>query len=456
MIPTTPSSAPTYYTYLKAAQAAVGKDAPGSGVRFAAGKGYYVGAKPPVARRPAASPQPSHDPFAALTLPQLQAAAAAQVAAEMAAERAPIISAQQKAAREALAQEQAATGFSNAAYGAIQNATSGLGSAYDQAKATMGGLGLSGEAAPFAQFDQNELSGDQNAVNTWAGQLGQVQGAQGREDVTALIAAQQKQDVDYEQQLIDLAAKEPSMRADALNELYKLEISKEGVRQDEANMAIKQRAERLYELQYGEKVAHDASLESQGQARIDQGQQRINLQNKRDQASVDAAAAKGQLPNAALSAKYGYIVDAHGRPILNNGKKIKVAKTSGSAANPQKVYGQAVKGAKSILGSPMTYSGNVLLQSGDTSPKGKYIAADGAKGVFSQPLATGGYVRTTNDPNKAKFDTKYTFADALDYLISAYPGLNRAQARKALIAAGWKPDGKRPAPAGAYRVGGSY
>jgi hypothetical protein len=38
--------------------------------------------------------------------------------------------------------------------------------------------------------------------------------------------------------------------------------------------------------------------------------------------------AKAHRPNAALSAKYGYIVDSNGRPILKNGKRQKVAKTT--------------------------------------------------------------------------------------------------------------------------------
>jgi hypothetical protein len=63
--------------------------------------------------------------------------------------------------------------------------------------------------------------------------------------------------------------------------------------------------------------AHHQVTESQGQARINQ------------------KGTAARRPNAALSAKYGYIVDSNGKPILKNGKRVRVVKTSGkSGGNP--------------------------------------------------------------------------------------------------------------------------
>jgi hypothetical protein len=75
--------------------------------------------------------------------------------------------------------------------------------------------------------------------------------------------------------------------------------------QDVANRQLKAQ-------QQAETARHHGATEAQGQARINQSRAGVGR------------------PNAALSAKYGYVVDGNGKPILKNGKRIKVAKTSGS------------------------------------------------------------------------------------------------------------------------------
>ena len=89
------------------------------------------------------------------------------------------------------------------------------------------------------------------------------------------------------------------------------------------------------------------------QAELGQGQQRINiseqslqvrqayeqaslgmqaaglrLRSQKQSFDIQQAIAQGQMPDSALSGKYGYIVDAHGNPILNaRGRKIPVVRS---------------------------------------------------------------------------------------------------------------------------------
>lgn len=68
------------------------------------------------------------------------------------------------------------------------------------------------------------------------------------------------------------------------------------------------------------------------QASLQMQQERIGLTSRKDAASIALAISKGHMPNAALSGRYGYIVDGYGNAILNKrGKKIlvKTAKKSG-------------------------------------------------------------------------------------------------------------------------------
>jgi hypothetical protein len=82
-----------------------------------------------------------------------------------------------------------------------------------------------------------------------------------------------------------------------------------------------------------EKQRHDKALEQQAQANLNEAKRGHDI-------SIAKARSQGRRPNAALSGKYGYIVDGDGHPILDkHGKKIKVSKTS--ASDPLRaIYGK--------------------------------------------------------------------------------------------------------------------
>lgn len=76
-----------------------------------------------------------------------------------------------------------------------------------------------------------------------------------------------------------------------------------------------------------ERIAHDKAVEANAKATA---AEKTAARLDRENAAADARNAKTTAsgrPNAALSAKYGYIVDSNGDPVLRNGQRVPVAKT---------------------------------------------------------------------------------------------------------------------------------
>lgn len=207
---------------------------------------------------------------------------------------------------------------------------------------------------------------------------------------------------DYEKQLLELARTRPELTDKIAQQLFENELAKQGAR-------IKQQAQNLYSNQFGETARHHRVGEAQAAARNRISKNRYNLAVQAHQDAMDKAAAEGRQPNASLSRAYGYIVDKHGHPILDGrGKKIPVAKSASTKSQKDKAaaqYGKAVGEASTMFK--------------DAHP---------GKDEFGDPL-----------PAKRA----WTWGAAMRYIQNRY-GIQRAAARKALIAAGFKPPGAPP------------
>lgn len=199
---------------------------------------------------------------------------------------------------------------------------------------------------------------------------------------------------DYEKQLLELARTRPELTDKIAQQLFENELAKQGAR-------IKQQAQTLYSNQFGETARHHKATEKAATRRNQLSYQKM-IQSHQD--AIDKAAREGRQPNASLSRAYGYIVDKNGHPILDGrGKKIPVAKTAGTKAAKDKAaaqYGKAVGEASTMFK--------------DAHP---------GKDEFGDPL-----------PAKRS----WTWGAAMRYIQNRY-GIKRAAARKALIAAGFKP-----------------
>jgi hypothetical protein len=260
-----------------------------------------------------------------------------------------------------------------------------------------------------------------------------------REGIRELISKGTAEQQEYADELLKIADEFPELRDQAMERLQALANDTAKLKLDERQVKVQEDAQDLYEQQFDlKKKQFKFDVWVQGQ--------KFKIEKAENQAAVAEAIRKGQQPNAALSAKYGYIVDSSGNAIPGaDGGKIPVAKEPRKPAAPPKAgeapYQQAVKEAQGLRGGPV----EVGQGQTDLGAPGRFIAKPGAKGVF--PGKKGYYPPTTNNPRLAQRDGEMSFAEAQSYLASVY-GLKPARARAALIAAGWKPDGQRPSTRG--------
>jgi hypothetical protein len=220
---------------------------------------------------------------------------------------------------------------------------------------------------------------------------------------------------DQEKALLELAQQRPELHDKILQQLQDLEMSK-------LEFRLKQDAQDLYSAQFGESVRSHVANEQLSRQRNQISKLRYQEQVKQHQLAISQAQAEGRQPNASLSKAYGYIVDAHGNPILDkDGNHIPVAQKTDPKSRSQKAkaqYGKAVGEAES------------MYRASQPTPN---------------PNAPG-------DPNLATPpEREWKWGNALRYLMNRY-GITRARARQALIAAGFRPPGK-PTHAG---QGGNY
>lgn len=429
----------------------------GQALKFAAGKGYFAGAP----QKPDSLPIPK-DPLAPWGDRLIQQEGGKRVSA--------LYDPQEKAIRSRGAAEAAALAAAGEAGARILRESADVAQApYQQASAATQQLagGFSGAmtdrltaaqvaAAEFAKTQgvpaytspvDIQASGDAaysqgTYIPGSALQKGGADAAASANRMVGVQALSTQADVrgrvkQTDDELIELASKRPELRQQVMDELFQ--------REREKFQASTQRdAQQLYREQFGlEKVktradiAHDVRADKTAAERARISNKNYQLAVKRHALAVKKAEKEGHGVDAAASKGLGKLVDDEGQPILDkNGKEIPF-KTGGAGKVPPgvKAYRQAVPEARQIRGEP------VENDSRTRSTPGRYIAKPGAKGVFP---GMGGLPATTNDPNKAERDSEFgSFNEAQAYIMEAY-GLNKAQARRALVAAGWKPDGQRP------------
>jgi hypothetical protein len=457
------------------------KLAPGQALHYTAGKGYWAGPKTAPGRP--APPRPV-DPFAPIPAAQLEQRATQMAAAQLAPERAEIERQRAIAAAAARGDRSEIMGLAQAVHGMTAGIGPAAQAAYSQGAAQLGamaeGVGqgfgsrlteLGGDATAFAQSQGAPVAGvgpdvgAMQAVNTglngvvpgasmlaqgaaagaWGAGLGAITAAAMRGDYARAMYEAKVDDDRYAQQLIQTAAKSPELRNQALEALRDYEMKKASFKLDQtqqaAQLRIQDRAQTLYERQFGEEVRSnqvgeqikrtDQALEARS-LMLDGA--KYELDTKEHAARVKQAQAKGRQIDAAASKVYGFIVDKQGNFVLDGkGRKIKVKQAStGSGSsrgtaeerNPQ---GAAIEAARVIRGEPVKADADLY--------RGQYIARKGIKGVFPDG--------STDNPSLAKRDGDMTFAEAITYIMGRYKR-TRAQARAALIASGWKPDGVRP------------
>jgi hypothetical protein len=328
--------------------------------------------------------------------------------------------------------------------------------AYQDAASTIGGLagGFTGAARTAAEAEAEATAAELRRIGAPEEQIAKVSavgrgaedatyatggalpaGALAREGAAAAAAANllpatalgrgQMAVLDLDRQERELLDKAPGLRREFSNDLIE--------------QKMKERAQALYEAQYGldvveagEKQRHNTATERAAARRAAVAEKNYQLALKRHGTAVSKAEAEGREASASLSKGRGFLVDKEGKPILDNkGKKIPFkgdSKSGGLTPFQQTQQRQdAISEARDLRGDPKERS-----ELDQIDGKGKYIGRDG---------------RPTNDKKKAQYDTSYTFSEAQDYIVQAY-GVTRTKARSFLLAAGWKPPRKPPKKSG--------
>jgi len=391
-------------------------------------------------------------PIRFYTPKQLRGQANKQVRASIAAQQAPIVSAQKLADARATAAQQAMLEFGQTAAGMLKDTGSRIGEGYRTAGLAQGQLaqGFSGQAAqavqeqvdrsqaiinqqaPGGQLAAPDVQGMQNtmyaeggyipgssleeqaaAANRWGAEQPGIQLAATREDVGQAQRQQVVDDQQYVQQMLDLAAQEPQLRSQIMQQLQANELAKRSawVQQQAQNM-VQQRfnvSSRQAQQRINIEQQRANIYARQGQARLYLQAQNLKLAQARDARAVRQALIQGHRIDSAASGRAGYLIDRNGDAILNKqGKHIPIYQTGGSGAG----------GSKTGPGS--------------TSWKEAYRYAQ--KTYIRQNIAP-----NTPDP----LFHRPPFPKMVTYLAGSY-GLTRGQARKLLVGMGIKPNGKRP------------
>lgn len=416
---------------------------------------------------------------------QINQQASKQLAAQMAAAKAPILSAQQFEAKRQAAAQQAMAGFGTAAMGMytppgqVQQAykdaaqeTAGLAAGFagqegkditaaeqaNNAFAQQQAPGSAPEAAPTGEATQNasyylggynpgaSLESQGAAAAATAAGLPMLQGARTEQDMQSLIAHGAENDQKYVQDMLDLAAKAPDMRNQIMDHLYARE-------QQKGQLRIQQQAQNLYQQKFGVQTKQENRrlnqadkrmriAERQGNARLALSAGNLRLAQQRQHTAVRQALKDGQRIDASASHAAGYLVNKNGQPILDSkGGHIPVHATSSSSGSGNGVnstgYHQAVRASKTVTPEPKVAQGaNAVLYKYYAKPnQGTFVPGEGwFTNDESQAVSTGKYMIG---------DRAYTFPGAVNYMVNAY-GISRKAARKALIAGGVTPNGKRP------------
>jgi len=206
------------------------------------------------------------------------------------------------------------------------------------------------------------------------------------------------------------------LRTDASG--YALDLKKADLDHQEA---IAKLAQDAYE--------YDSNLDfKKSQEAFDQWAKEQDLQFKSIKSQQDAqdAIVQGRRIDSSASRAAGYLIDKSGRPILNKaGKRIPIASSSSSSSSSsaaaKKAYQKAVEEARSMYEDSTIKTESRLYD-------GQYKAKSGARG--KDVYADG----STDNPVKAQ--RTMTWKQAMAVVMEQF-GLSRAQARKALVAAGW-------------------
>lgn len=476
----------------------------GNGGPYAPSQRTVVVRQPPSGRVITPKPPPvvPPDPYAAKTPAEIEAEAAAQAQGQLDPQEAEIRRQQDLARQQAVADEAAIQGFQTAASGLISQIPGEISSAYNSAGESIGDIGKGIGGAVGA-----DLANQQSASDAFAASQGETGGTSsnggtgdtvsmlggvipgtefaqegaaraasyaeqvaiplnaGREELAARMSQARSDNDQYAQQLIDVAAKYPNLKAQALQQLNQYELDKASAREtkrvNDVSIASQQLRNRLsVRAEHASEVAAGVNANNKQQEWKFRWAS-LQFQSDKAAAAAKAAAAKGKRIDVGASKLLGHIVYQDGsedpsikvRQSNTNDPAVKARANRAKAIQTARTTGYAA--AQKAFGTPtMTDNTTATTARAQGKKVGRYIADPSQKynvpgGVF--PPAYPGGPATTNNParaerkggaaNYAQAQAQVWAAIAGDSLMERY-ALSREQVmaivNRQLAAAGWK------------------
>ena len=412
----------------------------------AGGNPYAPPVRPRVVTAAPAPPPASADPYAALSQSEIDRRAGELAQAGLTPQQEEVRRQQALAAKQARADEGAITGLQTASAGIL----AGLGPQAEQgfldASKQEGALGQ-GLATGVQQDVASRVAADQTfaesqgqsggstidptalhdtvygltgeipgntfaeqgaAMNAWGLAQAPIALNAGREELDARMAQARQSNDEYAQQLIQLAAQYPGLKAQALQQLNQYEMDKatyrdnvrvhtEDIAHTRRSDALAARSERAQELAAHVNASNDAkALQYKWAA--------LSFQTEKAMAAAKAAQAKGKRIDVQASKLLGHLVFQDG----SEDPSIKVGQTGSAADGKTRQKALATRAKDTSKARKTAFDFATKLRGAPVKApkgsKGAYVAAPGQKygvpgGVF--PPAYPGAPATTNDPDRA-------------------------------------------------------
>ncbi len=478
---------------------------PGQALHFKTGKGYYAGAPVHAVTHSGGTATHTSDTTGTGFLPyltpkQIATQSKANAHAQITAAQAPLLTDQKQTAAEFAAQRAQTQGFDLAAMKALGGIGPQVQAGYDLAGKDEGSL-----AQGFSSSMQDKLTADQQAAadyaaahgatggnapasvdsqafgsalymgngfipgqsliaqgahaNQWATGTQAVAHAGAQQDILSTNVAAAKAKADTATEIARLAAKYPALFSAEEKALINqnIAIHKENLATYKAGLtANKNIVDANYKagiLAYYNHGQTTRDIVAANQAAYNNASlteraayhnATITVRGQANQIALRKALASGNQIDKGASMATGVIVLKDGTtPLGADGTPIpvdpRVYSSAAAKTGDKSVFGKMVKDARESSGRPIKNTSGF---------GGQYLMKPGLPIGPGDTASVGpGFPATTDDATRAQISDVKTFAEMVTALAAQY-GTTKALARKALIKAGWKPDGTRPASTG--------
>lgn len=283
-------------------------------------------------------------------------------------------------------------------------------------------------------------------ANQWSRGQGAVGLASGRQEMLSVNNAENEAAAKSASQIATIAAKYPSLFSAAEHDLikqaqdtHKLQAADRKAAVDEEYKTATLENDQHQQLTRDWIAEQDANYDLLNlQQKVAYNTDSIAVRSRANTIAMKNATIRGAEVDLAGTKATGYVKFKDGSFLKDTkGKMVKadprIYTARSQSGSPKAVLGKMVKDARASLGKPVNNTSGL---------GGPYVLANGLKAGKGEEASRPGFPASTSDPKRAEQTVTKTFVEMVNAFVDQY-GVSRALARKALLAGGWVPDGKR-------------